>query len=245
FDMSGDVSPLPKRLPRFRAKLTEPGATVRIGWLGDSISEGYNASGYIGVSPFQPPFAELTAREIGGHFRVAAELFNHGHNGARTAYPLQNQEIWCEDKPDLLVVAFGMNDFASPAGVDGYLANLAVILRIAHSCSANTEVLLLASMCGNPAWKNTPLETAAVFSQALRKFATDQGDAVGFVDLFALWSWFLRRKNFLDLTGNGVNHPNDFGHRALACGVCSTFVQEVISKVFNSAGRKKEVEGLF
>jgi hypothetical protein len=26
----------------------------------------------------------------------------------------------------------------------------------------------------------------------------------------------LDRKRYLDLTGNGVNHPNDFGHRVYA-----------------------------
>jgi hypothetical protein len=34
--------------------------------------------------------------------------------------------------------------------------------------------------------------------------------------LTSVWTNFLRRKRFLDFTGNGVNHPNDFGHRLYA-----------------------------
>ena len=35
-------------------------------------------------------------------------------------------------------------------------------------------------------------------------------------DLTAVWSEMLERKKDWDLTGNGVNHPNDFGHRVYA-----------------------------
>ena len=32
-------------------------------------------------------------------------------------------------------------------------------------------------------------------------------------DITTLWEKLLTRKNFADLSGNNVNHPNDFGHR--------------------------------
>ena len=32
----------------------------------------------------------------------------------------------------------------------------------------------------------------------------------------SLWRDLLKTKKFLDLTGNGVNHPNDFGQRLYA-----------------------------
>ena len=32
----------------------------------------------------------------------------------------------------------------------------------------------------------------------------------------AVWADLLARKSWHDLTGNGVNHPNDFGHRLYA-----------------------------
>ena len=31
-------------------------------------------------------------------------------------------------------------------------------------------------------------------------------------DMTSIWEALLKRKTFYDLTGNGVNHPNDFGH---------------------------------
>lgn len=35
-------------------------------------------------------------------------------------------------------------------------------------------------------------------------------------DLTSIWNGFLELKHEWDQTGNGVNHPNDFGHRIYA-----------------------------
>jgi hypothetical protein len=40
------------------------------------------------------------------------------------------------------------------------------------------------------------------------------------------WEEFLRRKKDHDLTGNGVNHPNDFGHRVYAQILSSLLVDD-------------------
>jgi acyl-CoA thioesterase I len=39
---------------------------------------------------------------------------------------------------------------------------------------------------------------------------------VALADVTSIWGEFLRLKHDWDQTGNGVNHPNDFGHRVYA-----------------------------
>jgi hypothetical protein len=39
---------------------------------------------------------------------------------------------------------------------------------------------------------------------------------VALADLTGVWTEFLKLKKDWDQTGNGVNHPNDFGHRVYA-----------------------------
>lgn len=219
FPLEEILSPLSGRLPRFRAKLSRRGGAIRISWLGDSISEGYNASGYHKFSPFQPPFAELAARHLGERFSLCVELRNHSLSGARSEYPLTCVKKWSDDCPDLQVIAFGMNDFAVSDEAEEYLANIQKTVQIAQLASPETEFLLIASMSGNPEWSNTPLKKADEFSRALRQLAAEAGKHVAFADLFSLWQRLLKRKTFMDLTGNGVNHPNDFGHRVFALGV--------------------------
>ena len=44
----------------------------------------------------------------------------------------------------------------------------------------------------------------------------DGGRNIALADVHKVWRKFLERKSFYDLTGNGVNHPNDYGHRIYA-----------------------------
>jgi len=41
-------------------------------------------------------------------------------------------------------------------------------------------------------------------------------------DVTAVWQAQLGNQRDLDLTGNGLNHPNDFGHRLYAWTILST-----------------------
>ncbi len=68
-------------------------------------------------------------------------------------------------------------------------------------------------MLGNPQWVHTPREMFAVYRDQLKSLV-EPGVAVA--DLTWVWELLLRRKHDLDLSGNGLNHPNDFGHRLYA-----------------------------
>jgi hypothetical protein len=68
-------------------------------------------------------------------------------------------------------------------------------------------------MLGNREWIHTPREMFFGYRDALRG-VVQEGQALA--DLTEVWEILLQRKHDLDLTGNGLNHPNDFGHRLYA-----------------------------
>lgn len=212
------------RLPRFRKLLQTPGASCRIVWLGDSISEGYNASGYLKVMPFQPPFAELTANALKEHFPARVELLNLGVNGYTSAVPLEKDDRYLASEPDLLVIAFGMNDLRND--VAGYIANLEKIISRCKARYPLAEYLLISPMSGNPEWCYTPLAKSREMAAALDEFIRTAPITCALARLTALWECLLEKKSFMDLTGNGVNHPNDYGHRVLAAGVLNALFPE-------------------
>ena len=226
-DFKPPNKPLHGRLPRFSRLLRTREAACRITWLGDSISEGYNASGFLKLPPYQPPFAELVAEALRDFFSVNLDFRNHARNGAATGYPLSDPSIFLPDKPDLLVIAFGMNDLAVAGGLKTYLDNIREIIRLNREVSPETEYLLVSPMSGNPEWRNTPVEMTKSFAEALRGLAENSGPEIGFADIFPVWSSLLQRKNFFDLTGNGVNHPNDYGHKVLVGCVLSALAPEI------------------
>lgn len=111
--------------------------------------------------------------------------------------------------PDLVIIAYGMNDSTSrPAAEFGF--NIATIRRKLRASTPAAEFVRLASMLPNSKWAVPNLNRCAAYQKVLRE---RYGPGVVLAGLTAIWAELLRRKSFHDLTGNGVNHPNDFGHR--------------------------------
>src|SRR5206468_3652236 len=75
------------------------------------------------------------------------------------------------------------------------------------------EFVLVASMLGNHDWVVLHPEKLPPYRDALAKLC---GPGVALADLTSIWTAFLELKHDWDQTGNGVNHPNDFGHRVYA-----------------------------
>ena len=96
---------------------------------------------------------------------------------------------------------------------EGFKATIAKMLAKIKEANPAAEVILVASMFGNPDWTATPPEMFPKYRDAL---ATLTGPGVVMADLTAVWQELLKRKRFVDTTGNGVNHPNDYGHRLYA-----------------------------
>ena len=71
-------------------------------------------------------------------------------------------------------------------------------------------------MLGHSEWVHTPRAMFAAYRDELKKLVGPHADLA---DLIEVWSILLEHKHDLDLTGNGLNHPNDFGHRLYAQAV--------------------------
>ena len=80
--------------------------------MGDSISAGCNASGWAEGVPFQPAYPELLRRNLAERFQSHVTLVNPSVGGTDTAWVLNAIDKVIESKPDLVIIAFGMNDAA-------------------------------------------------------------------------------------------------------------------------------------
>lgn len=200
------------QLPRTMKKL-QAGEPIRLVLCGDSISAGYNASRFTKAKPDCPAYGELVALALKRQFGSQVVFENHAVSGWSAGRGLQHvtEKRIGEQKPDLVIIAFGMNDvFARDA--NGYQKNIRGIMETILKDSPDTEFILVASMLGNAQW-GMPMEQFPLYRDALRQLC---GKGVALADLTAMWEGLLKRKSFYDLTGNGVNHPNDFGHLVYA-----------------------------
>jgi acyl-CoA thioesterase I len=205
-------------LPRAFAKLLA-GDPLRMYLSGDSISAGNNASGITGIAPFMPGFGELAASELNTRWGSAIDFHNLSVGGVDSGHALLVAGDIAAAHPDVVVLAYGMNDIAL-RNPTRYRENIATALGIIQENNPNVEIVLVAPMLGNPDWEFTPQEIFPLHRDALKTLCAG---SVVLMDMTGLWTDLLQYKSYYDLTGNGVNHPNDFGHRIYAEALLSLF----------------------
>ncbi|MGY8654124.1 MAG: SGNH/GDSL hydrolase family protein [Verrucomicrobiia bacterium] len=202
-----DEKALPNVIGKLRRK--EP---LRILVMGDSISTGCNASGWADGPPFQPAYPELLRHHLEIQYGGKVDLKNISIDGKNARTGVGQCEQVVAAKPDLVIVAFGMNDSAGRP-TDDFRKDIAAIIAKVRADLPDSEFILVATMLGNRDWPRLNQERFPQFRDALTSLC---GQGVALADLTAVWTEFLKHKKFSDLTGNGVNHPNDFGHRVYA-----------------------------
>lgn len=211
-----DSSRLPKTVARLKAK-----QKLTICMSGDSITYGLNASGLVGAAPYMPMYPDLVAGQLRLTYGADVSLFNRAVGGWRVPNGLSDLDKLLEHQPDLVVIAYGMNDVGS-RNPEGYRDGIGQMIARIKGARPDAEVILVATMLGNDQWTHTPRDMFPKYRDALKSLCTE---GIAMADLTSLWTEMLRRKRDCDLTGNGVNHPSDFGHRVYASAILSLLVE--------------------
>lgn len=211
---------------RFLEKLAK-GEEATILFYGDSITTGANSSGRVGVEPFAQSFPEMVtamlAKEYG--YTVSWDVQPHeamktiGKTGGKVLHYVNtavggmdsgwgaaNVQTHVNDyQPDLVVLAFGMNDGHKTR--DHYMD---LTKKITESMRENTDadIILLATML--PHWRAAGFFGHQIeYEPALAAYAAEF-DNVAAAPMSSVHKHLLARKEYYHMTGNNINHPNDF-----------------------------------
>ncbi len=212
------------RLPGFRGKLSR-GENLRVTLIGDSISQGFNATKFTGIRPFAPPYIDQVCGELSRLRGCEVTPVNRAIEGTGIQDAERIAGDWCGDRPDLLVIAYGMNNY-SWMPPEEFITRLREIIARCRSASPESEFLAVVPMTGNPLFKPTAPGPDLEYARALREFAAAADSGTALADVQTVWRKFLEHKSFYDMTGNGVNHPNDYGHRIYASVILEVLTGE-------------------
>lgn len=207
-------------LPRF-TKLLREKRNCNIILIGDSISFGSNASKTVNVPPYAPPYIDLFVEELQNLSGAEITFLNHAISGTGCREASAIEEKWLAPPCDLLLVAYGTNDFARMDELE-FRKTVAAIAEKKRSLHPETEVLFLSFLESNPLRVRSCPEKAGRFAEELRKLAAE-GEYYAYADIYTFWRKIAEKKDFYDLTGNGVNHPNDYGYRIYLYVLLSLF----------------------
>lgn len=200
-----------EQLPRTIARL-KAGEPLTIGVSGDSIAAGGDASGLNKVAPHQSAFPELVAQQLGQSYKSAITMKNRAIGGWSIANGNADLDALLAEKPQLIIMAYGMNDVGrrDPAW---FKKQAEEFIQHARKADPNIELILVTPMLGHIEWIHTPREMFFSYRDELQSLC---GPGIVLADVSSVWHELLQNKHDLDLTGNGLNHPNDYGHQLYA-----------------------------
>jgi acyl-CoA hydrolase len=176
----------------------EAGQYRKIVAFGDSIVEGYN----------QPEgWPEMLARDLSARFG-AIEVINAGVSGNTAANGLARLQRDVLDRdPDLVLIAFGLNDMKNGESVPTFVSNLTAVVDgiliegVRPVLLTTTRLQKGASILGrvNP----------VPFNDAIKQIASDK--AITLIDVNDRFKGYNTPEYLMD-----VAHPNAEGYRVLA-----------------------------
>ena len=205
-------------------KLLSKEKRLNVVFYGDSITTGCNSSGTdLGgnVPPYADAFPVMIQKKLQNIYGATVNVRNVAVGGWATVNGLDafNARVLSE-KADLMVLAYGMNDRGTPTEL--YKTMIADMVCRFKDFNPNGEVVLVAPMLPNVEtdWlKNQPL-----FAEKLYELE-EEYPFVAVADMTQMhWDILATGKRYRDMTGNNINHPNDFIARVYAQVILKTLL---------------------
>lgn len=201
-------------LPKTMQKL-ENGEQVKIVFLGDSVTEGANATGVIGAAPYADSWSRLTVSRLCARYGENAVLpvYDYARGGMDTAWGISQSVEVGRLNPDLVVIEFAGNE--GTRSPELYAYNIEQMMRGVKRGNPDAEFILVSNFLPNPeAEMNAGVyENIPFYRDELLEM---EGEGVAVADIYAAYTCLIQNKRFADMTGNNINHPNDFLSRLYA-----------------------------
>ena len=192
-------------LPNTYAKLTNRD-NLKVVFFGNSIETGYNSSGFMNRPPYMPSWPELIIHQLRAEYGPQISFSNASVAGKLATWGKEetaNRVLPAH--PDLVIIGFGMNDGSSNISPAKYREDINGIITAVTAQNPQAEFILIAPMLPNP-------DAVQNGSQRLYKTELDKLARKGIVvaDITGVHAELLKHKSYQDMTGNNVNHPNDY-----------------------------------
>lgn len=211
---------------------------------GDSISTGANSTGYLKVYPYAESWPEAVCSGLEKQYQTKINFLNKSVGGwtSENAIKISESIGWVggvqisqpgiagtlnempDYKPDLAILGFGMNDATNGIGRKSYKTYMQRIMTVIRQRNPQCEFILLGTMIANPKAYNQSKGQIEYFNE-LEALARENNGTVA-VNIGRMHADMLKKgKRYVDMTGNNVNHPNDFLASVYAMNILSLLIK--------------------
>lgn len=211
------------KLPKTTAKL-EKGEQLKLAIFGDSISTGANSTARVAALPMAQTWFDMLADKLEKTYELEnLSLYNPSVGGKKSDWGVEEAPNTVKNfAPDLCIIGFGMNDGTKNYTTEFYRSNIQAIMDIVRQGNPDCEFVLIATILANP--------EASAFAGCQKDYLpvlqAMETEGVVVADMTSFHEYLLTKKRYCDMSGNNVNHPNDFLARAYAQVLFQTIAGE-------------------
>ena len=127
----------------------------------------------------------------------------------------------------LNIIAWGANDAGGKVKARDYCKNIANQMKAIKKKNPDAEFILVCSLLPNPIWIHANHEFIWGYAAELEKKGQNSKKEVAVANVTKIWAEVLKKKSIYDIIGNGINHPNDFGHQIYAHVILNCILNQV------------------
>lgn len=199
-------------LNRVSEKLNTPGETVKVLGIGDSLAGGANVSadiGETGVAPYAERWCDMVRSGLQLQYPdVTVENLTIAQGGATATLAIERMDEIVAYSPDLLIIEFGTNECMAGTDASVYIDTLRQAIDAVNEKLPDCDIMLVTPIISNPLI--FPIEWFYAYSSAIYEL---EREGVAVADVTSVYQYALTRKDYIDMTGDFLCHPNDFGNR--------------------------------
>ena len=225
----GDVRNMPKPvaqdicLPLTYERLKK--GKLHLVFYGDSISNAANSSWEMKKPNPEPTWREQAKRNIEAQFNAEVTLHNYSRSGYGADWGRDAvEEKFAGEEAHLVLIAFGMNDGSANVPQKRFEENLKAIMEkiqatVKNSDGKGVEFILISTPLPNP-YSTEVARLQPLYADVAQSLVKE---GVAHIDMTAVWKWLMGKKRYCEISGNNINHPNDFSYRFYGDGIGETF----------------------
>ncbi len=203
----------------------ERGEDITVVATGDSITDGWSSSGKVGIAPNCPQYNLLFEQYIEKTYNVNVDQKNVGVSGSVSSGGVEKLDEIVSYSPDLVIIAFGMND-GGGTPVENYISNINQMVSRINTELPDAYIIVVSTCLPNEelSWSvggPSMLVYHKAYAPALCNEEKNWTNAAvanvtqANIELF-------ERKVYQDVAGSNSNHPNDYMHRIYAQVIIQT-----------------------
>jgi len=195
-------------LPKTCSKLQNK-QHLSVVFFGDSVTVGCNASSFLNRAPQMPTWPDMTVAALKAKYGYSdISHVDTAVGGMQSDWGVQQTTSRVTAyNPDLVFIGFGTNDGTAGRTAADFKSNIETIINTVRASRPDCEFVIVSPLVPNPETLFYGVQES--YLPVMQQIESEY-TGVAFANVYSSFKDILTIKRYCDVTGNNVNHPNDF-----------------------------------